>query len=131
MIGAGEFGSSLAYAWRQAGRSVALWCRDPLQAASLRDTGANPKVPECPAMQGIRAGVLADFAPPSANDVVVLAVKAQAQTDVFGPLQDRIQPSNAVVTVSKGFADGKPWDNLALLVQQLAGERSALRLANA
>lgn len=31
----------------------------------------------------------------------------------------------------KGFADGKPWDNLALLVQQLAGERSALRLANA
>ena len=106
MIGAGEFGSSLAYAWRQAGRSVALWCRDPIQAASLRDTGVNPKVPECPAMPGIKAGVLADFAPPSANDVVVLAVKAQAQAGVFGPLRDRIQPSNAVVTVSKGFADG-------------------------
>lgn len=107
MIGAGEFGSSLAYAWRQAGRSVALWCRDPIQAASLRDTGVNPKVPECPAMPGIKAGVLADFAPPSANDVVVLAVKAQAQAGVFGPLRDRIQPSNAVVTVSKGFADGR------------------------
>lgn len=58
-------------------------------------------------MPGIKAGVLADFAPPSANDVVVLAVKAQAQAGVFGPLRDRIQPSNAVVTVSKGFADGR------------------------
>ncbi|MBL6771597.1 MAG: NAD(P)H-dependent glycerol-3-phosphate dehydrogenase [Alphaproteobacteria bacterium] len=106
MIGAGEFGSSLAYAWRQAGRSVALWCRDPAQATSLRETGINPKVPECPAMPGIRAGVLADFALMSAKDVVVLAVKAQAQTGVFEPLRDRIRPGNAVVTVSKGFADG-------------------------
>ena len=58
-------------------------------------------------MPGITAGVLADFALTSANDVVVLAVKAQAQAGVFRPLRDRIQPSNAVVTVSKGFADGR------------------------
>ena len=44
---------------------------------------------------------LADFALTSANDVVVLAVKAQKPT--CSNLRGRIRPSNAVVTVSRGF----------------------------
>lgn len=107
VIGAGEFGSALAHAWLQGGRQVALWCRDAQQAAILRKSGRNPKVPECPLLPGIGGGHLADFAVDSAHDVLVLAVKAQSQTVVFEPLRDRFGSNNPVVAVSKGFADGK------------------------
>lgn len=105
IIGAGAFGSALAYTWWRAGRDVRLWCRDQEQAATLSKTGRNPKVPACPPMPGIRAGGLDRFDGRRDGDAVILAVKAQAQRAVYARIEPKLLAPGPVLTLAKGFAN--------------------------
>lgn len=105
VIGAGAFGSALAHTWHRAGRDVTLWCRDGQQASLLAESGQNTKVPTCPSLKGIKAGVLAYFKSSGEADCIVLAVKAQVQSDVFAAIKPGLTEETAVVTASKGFAN--------------------------
>ena len=105
VIGAGAFGSALAYAWLQGGRTVQLWCRDTAQAEALNRHATNTRVADCPSLTGVKAGPLDRFEATDPADIVVLAVKARAQAAVFRALKSKLHPACAVVTASKGFAD--------------------------
>lgn len=105
IIGAGAFGSALAHVWLQSGLAVRLWCRQAAQAEALSHHGINPAVPDCPVLTGVNGGQLDHFQATSPADIVVLAVKAQAQTAVFQNLAPSLHPNCTIVTVSKGFAD--------------------------
>ncbi|MGB1155423.1 MAG: NAD(P)H-dependent glycerol-3-phosphate dehydrogenase [Alphaproteobacteria bacterium] len=108
IVGAGAFGSALAKVWLSADVSVQLWCRDPEQAERLNHDGHNPRVPGCLPLAGVRAGTLDRFGAAgeamAPGDVLILAVKARAQAEVFAALAPHVPQTCQVVTVSKGFA---------------------------
>ncbi len=105
VAGAGAFGTALALAAHRAGRQVALWARDPAQAAAMRSARENaaylPGV-EIPA----EVVVAADPAAFGSAGLILLVVPAQAARATLKTLASHIPAGVPVVACSKGIEQG-------------------------
>jgi len=103
VIGAGNWGSTLAHLIGENGFPVRLWSRDEAQVREIESTRQNPR-----AMLGLtlseRVHADADMARAvSGASVVILVVPAQAMREVTCQLGDALSTEQIVVHASKGL----------------------------
>jgi len=82
ILGGGAFGTALAIALAQGGRRVALWVRDPVQAAAMAALRENAgRLPGAILPEGVQPG--ADIAEAARAPVVLLSVPTQTLRGVL------------------------------------------------
>lgn len=102
VVGAGAWGTALANAAARAGRRVALWARDPAQAAEMARSRANAR--HLPGV-GLEAAVTptADLAQAAAADAVLLVTPAQAVAETAERLAGALPEGRPIVLCAKGI----------------------------
>jgi glycerol-3-phosphate dehydrogenase (NAD(P)+) len=111
VVGGGSWGTVFASLLRDRGHEVTLACRDPEQAAAMRETGRNPRYARDVDLRGIDARTIAE-APVSEAELVVVAVPSRAYAAVVGELSG----AAPVLSLTKGL-DPTTGDRLTTLVQ--------------
>lgn len=101
VVGAGAFGTALAVVQATEGRAVTLWGRDEAAMAAAAATREHPALPGVSLPPGLT--VTADL--PSAADIVLLAVPAQATGDFLRERGGAL-PEAPLVLCAKGI-DGR------------------------
>ena len=99
VVGGGSWGT--AFAWllvEHGGHEVTLACRDPEQAAAIRETGRNPRYLDGVDLAGVTATTV-DEAPVEAANLVVVAVPSAAFKSVVGALPGRAP----ILSLTKGL----------------------------
>jgi glycerol-3-phosphate dehydrogenase (NAD(P)+) len=111
VVGGGSWGTVFASLLRDRGHEVTLACRDPGQAAAIRETGRNPRYARKLDLAGIDARTVAE-APLADAELVVVAVPSRAFATVSGAL-----PGEAtVLSLTKGL-DPATGNRLSTLVR--------------
>lgn len=114
ILGAGAWGTALAYTALQAGRSVRIWAREADVAASLSSGHGNPAflpdidLPAMPASTG-----LADMAD---ADALLSVVPAQFARSIFAELSPHVRDGTPILLCSKGIEQS----TLSLMTDVLA-----------
>lgn len=104
VIGAGAFGTALAIAFARAGKRVALWARDPAQAAAMAGTRENAaRLPGAVLPEGLEP--TADFARAAEAPVVLLAVPTQTLRGVASAHAQALS-DRALIACCKGVELG-------------------------
>ncbi len=103
VLGAGNWGTTLAHLIAENGHAVRLWSRDPSQVREIEVTRRNAKaVPGLELSARIQADADLGRAVSGAS-VVVVVVPAQAMREVARQLGDVLDPEQVVVHGSKGL----------------------------
>ena len=122
IIGAGNWGTSLAVCLARAGMEVDLGCRTHEQAAAIQTARENTRyLPGVTLPDSVRVLRAADLNP-EGHDIVCLAVPAKALPAVLAAHGGRISRRIGVVVVSKGLVPP-----LATLPAAFASERCTAR----
>lgn len=111
VVGGGSWGTAFARLLADHGHAVTLACRDPGQAAAIRETGRNPRYMTTVDLTGIEAEPIAE-APVEDANLVVVAVPSAAFAGVVGPLPGRAP----ILSLTKGL-DPTTGDRLSTLVR--------------
>ena len=111
VIGGGSWGTVFATLLRDRGHEVTLACRDAEQAATIRDTGRNPRYARDVDLSGIDARAIPD-APVAEAELVVLAVPSRA----FGDVVAGLPGESPVLSLTKGL-DPATGNRLSTLVR--------------
>lgn len=98
VVGGGSWGTVFATVLRANHHAVTLACRDPAQAAAIRETGRNPRYVPWLDLSGIEAGTL-DEAPIEAANLVVVAVPSAA----FAGVVRRLPGTAPLLSLTKGL----------------------------
>jgi glycerol-3-phosphate dehydrogenase (NAD(P)+) len=101
VVGCGSWGTAFAALLRDRGHEVALACRDGAQAATIAETGRNPRYLPDVHLGGVSAHSLAD-APLAEADAVALAVPSR----VFGEVVSDLPGDAPLVSLAKGLDPG-------------------------
>ena len=97
VVGAGSWGTAFTRVLLERGHDVVLACHTPEQAASIAETGRNPRYMEKVDLRGVDAVALADA--PGDVDAAVVAVPSKAFAEVVAGL-----PGDApVLSLTKGL----------------------------
>jgi glycerol-3-phosphate dehydrogenase (NAD(P)+) len=97
VVGAGSWGTAFTRVLLERGHDVVLACHTPEQAASIAETGRNPRYMEKVDLRGVEAVPLEDA--PGDVDAAVVAVPSKAFADVVAGL-----PGDApVLSLTKGL----------------------------
>jgi 1-acyl-sn-glycerol-3-phosphate acyltransferase len=103
IIGAGNWGTSLAVALSRGGLEVDLGCRTHEQVAEIRSTGENERyLPGVKLPDSVRVMRAAELNP-EGHDLVCLAVPAKSLPAVLAAHGERISRRLGLVVVSKGL----------------------------
>jgi len=108
VIGAGSWGTAFSGLLADRGLDVTLVCRDPAQAATITETGRNPRA----AGEADLRDVEAVAAAPAGADVYVLAVPSAAFSEVVAGLP----AGGPVLSLTKGL-DPESGGRLSVLVR--------------
>ena len=111
VVGGGSWGTAFARLLADHGHAVTLACRDPGQAAAIRETGRNPRYMTTVDLTGIEAATIAE-APVEDANLVVVAVPSAAFAGVVGALPGRAP----ILSLTKGL-DPTTGDRLSTLVR--------------
>jgi glycerol-3-phosphate dehydrogenase (NAD(P)+) len=111
VVGGGSWGTAFARLLADHGHAVTLACRDPGQAAAIRETGRNPRYMTTVDLTGIEAAPIAE-APVEDANLVVVAVPSAAFAGVVGALPGRAP----ILSLTKGL-DPTTGDRLSSLVR--------------
>ena len=111
VVGGGSWGTAFARLLADHGHAVTLACRDPDQAAAVRETGRNPRYMTTVDLTGIEAATIAE-APVEDANLVVVAVPSAAFAGVVGGLPGRAP----ILSLTKGL-DPTTGDRLSPLVR--------------
>ena len=111
VVGGGSWGTAFARLLADHGHAVTLACRDPGQAAAIRETGRNPRYMTTVDLTGIEAAPIAE-APVEDANLVVVAVPSAAFAGVVGALPGRAP----ILSLTKGL-DPTTGDRLSTLVR--------------
>jgi glycerol-3-phosphate dehydrogenase (NAD(P)+) len=111
VVGGGSWGTAFAGLLVEHGHAVTLACRDPEQAAAIRETGRNPRYLSTVDLSGVEATTIAD-APAADANLVVVAVPSAAFADVVGALAG----GAPILSLTKGL-DPATGDRLSTLVR--------------
>jgi glycerol-3-phosphate dehydrogenase (NAD(P)+) len=96
VVGGGSWGTAFARLLAERGHEVTLACRDPEQAATIQETGRNPRyLPEFD-LGAVRAVPVSDL--PDA-DLIVMAVPSHA----FAEVTEALPPGPPVLSLTKGL----------------------------
>lgn len=102
VLGAGNWGTTLAHLIASNGHSVRLWMRDEARAAQVNETGTSLSVPGLELSSGVRA--LTDLGDAVSDaTLVVMALPSQAFREVCRQLGECLRPDQPVVHGSKGL----------------------------
>jgi len=104
VIGAGAYGTALACAVARAGRDVVLYVRGAENAAQMKATRKNPKLPGV--ILDERIGITAEFAIAARADVILMATPAQNLREAAVALAPLLRPETPVVACAKGIERG-------------------------
>jgi glycerol-3-phosphate dehydrogenase (NAD(P)+) len=104
VIGAGAWGTALAGVALRAGREVVLCVRNPIMAAEIASTRANPKLPGIDLDPAI--AVTSDIAVAARADVILLATPAQHLREAVTSLAPHLAPATPLVACAKGIERG-------------------------
>jgi glycerol-3-phosphate dehydrogenase (NAD(P)+) len=110
VVGCGSWGTAFARLVRDRGHDVTLACRDPAQAAAIRESGRNPRYMRDVFVGDVAASAVAD-APLREADLVVLAVPSRA----FGDVAAALPGTAPVLSLTKGL-DPATGNRLSTLV---------------
>ena len=122
VVGAGSYGTCLTKLFSDSGHDVALWCRSPELAATLRTTRENEaylpgyKLAESVTISADLADVVAD------KQMVVGVTPSHALRDVMGRAAAHMSPDTIVVNTSKGLEEGS-LDTIDQIYQESFSER--------
>ena len=108
MIGAGSWGTGFARLLADRAHEVTLVCRDPARAATIAETGRNPRAVGDVALDGIAAVSAA----PAGADLYVLAVPSAS----FSAVVAALPPGGPVLSLTKGL-DPATGNRLSTLVR--------------
>jgi glycerol-3-phosphate dehydrogenase (NAD(P)+) len=101
VIGAGAFGTALAFAADRAGARVSLWGRDPVKVATMAATRLNPRLPGHALPPAIV--VTADLAEAVSADALILAVPTQALRETVSGLAGLNTGGRPLIVAAKGI----------------------------
>lgn len=125
VMGAGAWGTALALAAAQAGRSVTLWAREPEVVAQIRDGAENGTfLPGAPIPKSVTA--TADIADLAKCEALLLVVPAQHLRAALRPLADRIARHTPLVLCAKGIERGSGKLLTEILREEIAGCEPAI-----
>jgi glycerol-3-phosphate dehydrogenase (NAD(P)+) len=108
VVGAGSWGTGFARLLADRGHEVTLVCRDPAHAATIAETGRNPRAAGDVALDGIAA----DSRVPAGADLYALAVPSAA----FSRVVARLPEGGPVLSLTKGL-DPETGGRLSTLVR--------------
>jgi glycerol-3-phosphate dehydrogenase (NAD(P)+) len=111
VVGCGSWGTAFARVLADRGHEVSVGCRDPEQAAAIRETGRNPRYMIQADLRGIGASAIED-APIADADLVVLAVPSSSFAAVAAALPGKAP----VLSLTKGL-DPATGERLSTLVR--------------
>ena len=98
VVGGGSWGTAFAWLLVEHDHDVTLACRDPRQAAAIRDTGRNPRYLTGVDLSHVGATTIAD-APVEEANLVVVAVPSAAFREVVEALPGRAP----ILSLTKGL----------------------------
>jgi glycerol-3-phosphate dehydrogenase (NAD(P)+) len=110
VVGCGSWGTAFARLVKDRGHEVTLACRDPDQAAAIRDTGRNPRYMTDVFVGDIEASTMEEAALADA-ELIVLAVPSRA----FGEVARSLPGTAPVLSLTKGL-DPETGNRLSTLV---------------
>ena len=111
VVGGGSWGTAFSRLLLDHGHAVTLACRDPEQAAAIRETSRNPRYLASIDLAGVESTTIAE-APLEETNLVVVAVPSAAFAGVVAAL-----PGNApLLSLTKGLDPGTG-DRLSTLVR--------------
>ncbi len=111
VVGCGSWGTAFARVLADRGHEVTLACRDPRQAAAIRETGRNPRYMTQADLRGLDAAAVEE-APVGDADLVVLAVPSSE----FGRVAAELPGTAPVLSLTKGLDPGSG-ERLSTLVR--------------
>jgi len=111
VVGGGSWGTAFSRLLAEHGHEVTLACRDPEQAAAIRETGRNPRYLPNVRLDGVDAVALegADLA---GAEVIAMAVPSEA----FASVAARLPVGPPVLSLTKGL-DPTSGDRLSTLLE--------------
>ncbi|SDO24462.1 NAD(P)H-dependent glycerol-3-phosphate dehydrogenase [Afipia sp. GAS231] len=104
VIGAGAYGTALACAAARAGRDVVLYVRGAENAAQMKATRKNPKLPGVSV--DARIAIVNDLAAAARADIILIATPAQNLREAAMALAPLLKPRTPVVACAKGIERG-------------------------
>jgi glycerol-3-phosphate dehydrogenase (NAD(P)+) len=110
VVGCGSWGTAFARLVKDRGHDVTLACRDPGQAAAIRETGRNPRYMTDVFVGDVEA-TRVDEAPLADAELIVLAVPSRA----FGEVAASLPGTAPVLSLTKGL-DPATGNRLSTLV---------------
>jgi len=110
VVGCGSWGTAFARLVKDRGHEVTLACRDPEQAAAIRETGRNPRYMSDVFVGDIEASIVEE-APLAGAELIVLAVPSRA----FGEVARSLPGTAPVLSLTKGL-DPATGNRLSTLV---------------
>src|SRR5215472_3907306 len=104
VVGAGAWGTALANALVRAGRAVTLIARREAAATAMRESRANPRLPDVRLDE--RIAVTADIGAAADADAVLLVVPAQSLRAAASALAPALKHGTPVIACAKGIERG-------------------------
>lgn len=106
VLGGGSWGTALAWLLSRKGEATRLWCRNPEQAAAMRQERRNRQyLPDLPLPDALE--ITADLAASLAGATVcIAAVPTQSLRGLMAQLEGPLGPSLPVVFAAKGLEAG-------------------------
>jgi glycerol-3-phosphate dehydrogenase (NAD(P)+) len=104
VIGAGAYGTALACAVARAGRDVVLYVRGTDNAAQMKATRANPKLPGV--MIDSKITITTDIAVVARAGIILVATPAQNLREAAMALAPCLKPETPVIACAKGIERG-------------------------
>ena len=104
VVGAGAWGTALANALVRAGRAVTLIARREAAATAMRESRANPRLPDVRLDE--RIAVTADIGAAADADAVLLVVPAQSLRAAASALAPALRHGTPVIACAKGIERG-------------------------
>ena len=101
ILGAGAWGTALAFTARQAGRDVRIWALEPEVAGALSAGNGNPAY--LPGLELPALPASTDLAFLAGCDAILSVVPAQHARGVFTDLKAHVAPGTPVLLCSKGI----------------------------
>ena len=104
VIGAGAYGTALACAAARAGRDVVLYVRSAENAAQIKATRTNPKLPGVSV--DARIAITHDIAAAARASIILIATPAQNLREAATALVPLLTPQTPVIACAKGIERG-------------------------
>lgn len=123
VLGAGNWGTTLAHLVGQNGHEAVVWTREASQAAEINESHRNEQsVPGLALSSNVRASTSLEVCVSGAH-VIIVVVPAQAFREVSRKLEETLAPDQTVLHASKGLELGTHRRMSEILVEETCAKK--------